>query len=693
MSVIEEVKQRVDIIELISRYVPVQKSGSSYKALCPFHDERTPSFAIFPQSGTWRCFGACGEGGDVFSFLMRRENIDFREALQILAEEVGVQLTEFNDGNSNQRSDLYEINTAAATYFQEILAHHPEAEEARRYIANRHIDSETVAQFQIGYALDSWDSLRNHLERLGFDSQSQVAAGLLKHNEERNSYYDAFRGRVIIPIRDRRGRTIGFGGRVLGDGQPKYLNISETALFHKSHVVFGLNLASDAIRQAEQVVIVEGYMDVIAAHQHGIENTVACMGTAITAEQLQQLQRLTDHFILALDADSAGQQATIRGLNQARQALTRTRKPKLMSTGRLSFEEKLNAQLSIVSLPEGRDPDDVIRQDPDEWRQLVHQAKPLVDFYFQLVSEQYDLASARGKAQAVSELAPLMAELNDEIEQQHYIQQLSRLIRVDESTISGRVQMASRTLSIPAQSERKTGRRPVGIGSKIERPASRSEVPSGTPDPFPPSEGSAFEVGRAAGFAPLGGNVQPSFTDASGQKNRVAKAQSSLTDPGDYLLSHLLQNPVLLIRLADLAAQNEVETLQCEELVDTENQEILRSLKNFITSDEQWDIGLFQDTMPPYLHGRLANLLTLSTQVPQFDEESLPEELLKLLFRLRIQQINEKNQQIRYLIQEAHSAGDADAVRKLQASHNSAIRDRSHLDALLGKQSRTRVMH
>ncbi len=324
MSAIDEVKSRINIVDLVERYTPLKRAGTIYKGLCPFHNERTPSFVVYADSGTWHCFGACGTGGDIFSFLMRKENLDFREALERLAQEAGVSLEdEEQDQDRAQKAILQDVNEAAAKYFHDVLLHHAQAAPARAYLERRKLDAETADSFGIGFALDQWSALRDYLSSRGFSIETQLAAGLLKRNEQRESVYDAFRNRVMIPIRDRQGRVIGFGGRVLDDSQPKYLNTAETALFHKSHVVFGIDRAQSAIRAADQVVIVEGYMDVIAAHQHGFENVVACMGTALTAEQLRQLQRYTNNFVLALDADAAGQAATIRALSQARQALTR----------------------------------------------------------------------------------------------------------------------------------------------------------------------------------------------------------------------------------------------------------------------------------------------------------------------------------------------------------------------------------
>lgn len=654
MDAIEEIKQRIDIVDFISRYVTLKKAGSTFKANCPFHDERTPSFVVFPHTGTWHCFGSCGTGGDIFSFLMRQEQLDFREALQLLAEEAGIDLEETSSGQSEkQRTSLYEINAATADYFREVLLNHPAAAPARAYLEERQIDAAAAEQFQLGYALDSWDSLRNHLGARDFSIQEQLAAGVLKHNEERNSTYDAFRGRLIFPIRDRQARIIGFGGRVLGEGQPKYLNTSETPIFHKSRVVYGIDLAYRAIRDAEQVVIVEGYMDVLAAHQHGFKNVVACMGTSLTAEQLQQLQRYTNNFVLALDADSAGQQATIRGLNQARQSLTRVQKPRLTATGRVQMEERLAATLSIVAMPPGRDPDDVIREDVQQWEQLVDGAQPLVDYYFRIIATQYDLQSATGKAAAATELAPLIAELNDEIEQQHYIQQLSRLIQVEEATIAARVSSAGRTLQAAQRRNEHKAPEPT-----VQRPILRPEAGG------PGAQAPGTLGGRRPSFAP----------------NPIGRE--------DHLLASLLQEPELLIWLAGVTHELEVRPLNGNDFREAANQEIFRALKQFIVSDEQWDLELFQDSLTSHLHGRLAQLLNYVAQQPQRNVFDVREHVIKSLLQIRIERLKSEIRTSRYLHEEAQNTDDASAVGLLFASHNQNLRERSHLERVLMSVSR-----
>lgn len=654
MSVSDEVRQRIDIVGLISRYTPLKKAGSTYKGLCPFHSERTPSFVVFPHSNTWHCFGGCATGGDVFTFLMKKENIEFREALEILAREAGVNLhDEPGDDSHRQRALVYTLNDLAATYFQEVLRDHPAAQPARDYLQRRGIDQATAARFRLGYALENWNALRDHLTAQGYSVEQLLVTGLVKRNEERDSTYDAFRHRVMFPIRDRQARVIGFGGRVLDDSQPKYLNSAETPVFHKSHVIYGIDLAYQAIRDARQVVIVEGYMDVIAAHQFGFANVVACMGTALTPDQLRQLQRLTSDFVLALDADSAGQQATIRGINQARQALNRVPKPVVRPGGSLRLEERLGANLFVASMPAGMDPDDVIRRDPAQWSALIEQKQPLVDFYFTVVAQQFDLASAQGKALAVTELTPLIAELDDEIERQHYLQKLSRLVQVDEATIAGRVHAAAKTghLAVRKRGEAQTG-------SSSQRQSARSGTRRNGSAPAPPMEQSAGRAGL---------------------------------EREDYLLANLLREPDLIVWFSEVCAQWDVAPPQTADWLHVENQEIFRALRQYISTDEPWDPEGFQDMLTSHLHGRLAQLMADGAQFPQCTPAELRDDILKVLVRIRIDHLKDENRRITFLIDEAQRNGDRDAAREFTATNNRTLRDLAHLDRTFADLSRVLV--
>ncbi len=672
MSVTEEIKARIDAVEFISRYVPLQRAGRSFKACCPFHQERTPSFVVFPETGTWRCFGACSIGGDVFSFLMQKENMEFREALQALAQEAGVQLPEEADkGDYSGRDLLYELNDKAAVFFRNQLHRNQGAQPARDYLQRRGINAEVASQFQLGFAPDSWDALRDHLVQAGYAPDVLHRADLVKHNVERDSYYDSFRNRLVVPIHDRQGRIIGFGGRVLDDSVPKYLNTAETPLFHKSHVVYGLDRAYRAIRQADSVVVVEGYMDVIAAHQFGFENVVACLGTALTEEQLRQLHRYTDNFILALDADTAGQQATLRGLNQARQALKRKAKPVLTATGRMHVEHRLSANLRITTLPEGRDPDDIIRQSTSSWQELVSTATPLVDYYFGIVSKQYDLDSARGKGEAVAELTPLIAELGDEEEQQHYIQRLSRLVRIEERTIEQRVKASARELRHPPQEGRHRRR--------FTRPQSDQAMPE-------------VESPTDSDFVPMDEDVDPGLT-ASNQAN----GETLSSPPPDlaaivpeaklevFLLALLIDEPDLLIWLAEKSQELEIAPLSGNDFQQIEYREIFGALRRFITSDELWDIGAFQETLSPTYHPILSQLTTQILAMPEREQGVIQNALLKLLIRLRYARLRESLSAMQFLLHDAQENENRDAILEFSSIINANRRDRHHLEHVMAR--------
>ncbi len=440
MSVVDEIKQKLDIVDLVSQTVKLRKSGRSYAGLCPFHaNTRTPAFYVFPETQTWHCFGACGMGGDIFTFVMKKENVDFGEALRTLAERAGVPLQR-DAGEASNVKRLVEINQAAAAYFNYQLKHHAEAERVRAYVAARRINSFSVETFQIGYALQSYNALLEHLKTKGFSVQDIASAGLLASNEE-GRVWDRFRGRLMFPIRNRRGEYIAFGARAMSDDQqPKYLNSPDSPIFSKSDTLYGLALAKDAIRAENLAVIVEGYTDVVIAHQAGFKNVVASLGTALTEKQLAQLTRLTKRYALALDADEAGAAATERGLNLARQALAYKNAPVPVGPGLIAFKERLDAELLILEMPQGRDPDQVILENPDAWRALVVGATPLLDYYFDAQARDLDLNTAQGKSEYAKRMLPVIAQVKDNVQRSHYAQELARRTRSDERVILEQLQ-------------------------------------------------------------------------------------------------------------------------------------------------------------------------------------------------------------------------------------------------------------
>lgn len=435
MGVAEEVRQRLDIVEVVSQHVPLQKAGRHFKARCPFHSERTPSFVVSPERQTWHCFGACGTGGDVFSFLMRMEKIEFPEALQRLAQRAGVTLAPSQqEAQAREETErLYRINEAAGRYYHDLLLNSSAAEKARGYVRGRGLSAETIGRFQLGYSLDAWRALQDHLLAEGFPREDMLAAGLEVARQDGGSY-DLFRGRLLFPIRNPQGRVTGFGGRALDDSLPKYLNTAQTPVFDKGAVLYGIDLAAAAIRSADQAVIVEGYFDVVMAHQKGHANVVASMGTALTERQVAILKRLTRNLALALDADAAGDEATLRAIVTVGQALGKVTVPVPTSSG-IRYQTTYHGEVRVVSLPPGKDPDEVLLEGGDVWGTLVSQGLSVVEYAFRAALGKVDLTQASGKQVALERLLPVVAELTDPVQQAQYLQRLARAVGVPEVTL------------------------------------------------------------------------------------------------------------------------------------------------------------------------------------------------------------------------------------------------------------------
>ena len=437
-SVIEQIKDRIDIVELIAAKVQLRKTGRSFVGFCPFHaNTRTPAFTVYPESQSFHCFG-CKASGTAFDYVMRSEGIEFREALELLAQRTGIELTPRtaqDDERDHVAERLGEINAAAARYFQHMLIKSPHGADARAYVAKRLINEWSLEHFQIGYALDDRTRLFDYLTvKQNYSADEVVAAGLAIQRDD-GSHYDRFRGRVMFPIRSAKGLIIAYGGRAMGDVQPKYLNSPQTLLFDKSSVLYGLDMAREAIRSLDAVVVVEGYVDVIALHQHGFRNVVAPLGTALTAEHVHIIKKLTKNIYLALDADTAGIKATIKGLQTLNDNLDATLVPVPTPSGVLSWSRTVEATIRIIELPDGQDPDELLAQDESQWPKLVETALPAMDFYFQVLTRDLDLDQLPDKRNALDRLGPLIIQIGNQLEQTHYVQQLAHLLDVDETIL------------------------------------------------------------------------------------------------------------------------------------------------------------------------------------------------------------------------------------------------------------------
>jgi DNA primase len=492
VDAIEEIKERIDLVSEIGTVVALRRSGKAYKGLCPFHNERTPSFYVFPETRTWRCFG-CNEGGDVFTFFSRYQNLDFRDVLTMLAEKAGVDLgagSDFAAGPTPQdaaRARLRAMNDAAAVWFHHQLLTSTAANYARSYLQSRGIANETIERFRLGYAPDG-DTLAKYLIEQGYGEDELVEAGLARRREGETRLYDYFRNRVIFTIRDTRDHVVGFGARELGGGTPKYLNSPQTILFDKSAVLYGLDLAREAIRRQDEVVIVEGYVDAVIAHQYGFRNTVACIGSAITPRHVQQIKKMTRRLVLALDPDAAGEAATLRAIEVAQESFDREmvpvplppdpattaprgkRKRNEAPAGMVRFEEQVNAEIRILQLPDGIDPDEYIRADATAWQRALDAALPLMDFYFATMTADLDLRQAADQAEAARRLLPVLATVADRVKQDAYVRRLAGMTRVPERDLALELRQ-QRRLAVAKKRRTDAEPDPDPLGDKSYDPA------------------------------------------------------------------------------------------------------------------------------------------------------------------------------------------------------------------------------
>ncbi|PJC32813.1 DNA primase [Candidatus Roizmanbacteria bacterium CG_4_9_14_0_2_um_filter_36_12] len=414
---VEEIKKRLDIIEYIGSFISLKKAGRNFKAICPFHSEKTPSFVISPERQIWHCFGACGEGGDVIKFLMKWENITFIEALRELAQKTGITLKKisFEDKVWKKRERYFNMNLFAVEFFEYLLNKTKFGEKGMAYLKNRDIKPATIKKFQLGYAPSSWDSLRLFLKKKKFEEKEVYENGLLVKSE-RGSYYDRFRGRLMFPIKDNRDYVIGFSGRSLDekDKQAKYINTPETPIYHKRETLFGINLAKETIKKEKNVYIVEGEFDVISPYQNGFINFVAVKGTALTNEQLMLLKRYTDKITLALDADIAGEESTRRGIEEA---------------------EKLDLEVRIVKLPIGKDPDEAVRTDLQAFKKAISRPIPIYDFLIKVAQKKYSEDTSFDKKKIGEEVIPFIERITNPIVRSHYVKKISSILGVSEVSI------------------------------------------------------------------------------------------------------------------------------------------------------------------------------------------------------------------------------------------------------------------
>ena len=632
MSTIDEIKSRIDVVDLISETVKLRRSGKNYLGFCPFHDnKRTPAFVVFPDSGTWRCFGECNEGGDIFKFVMKKEGWDFTETLRYLAEKAGVELqpqTEEQKDQDEQYDRYRQLLEEASVFYQHQLLQTPEGKYALNYLVQRGVTRETIETFGLGFAPASWDLTHQYFFGKGYSEADLIEAGMVTQRDG-GGVYDRFRNRLMFSIRDMGGRMSGFGARVLDpDDVPKYLNSPQTPLFDKGRLLYGLNLARKAIRAEDQVVIVEGYMDVILPYQSGFLNHVSPMGTALTEDQMRLLKRFTRRIILALDADAAGEKATLRGLEVARQALDHSEEISFNPRGLLRYEARLEADVRVTTIPEGMDPDEIVLRDPEEWRKIIEAAKPIVLHVMETLASQKDLDDPKVKREIANQVLPLIEDIPNSVERDAYRQRLARMLKVDERALVGRST-------------------PIRTSPTIRRKKNDQQAP------------------------PL-------------DTHSVAKTSEQLAISLErHCIQLLILEPEWLQVLDRTLQKHGLNRMDVTDFEQSDYQILARLIIHSLEQDQLEPGDYLQQNLPEDLSSlvtEMRNDLRFEKTTPQ----KLQEDLVRSLMKLRLVRIHDGLQQIRFLMEEMQIAGET-GLNPYQdmMMHYSLMRSR--LDMALGR--------
>ena len=683
MSVTDEIKTRIDIVNYVRRFVPsLSKAGRNYKACCPFHNEKTPSFVVNPERQTWRCFGACAEGGDLFTFAQKMSGWDFKEALRELGQEAGVQIRK-QTAEQKSRSDYLErlrglLATAAEHYHSYLFR--AEAAGVLRYVRDkRGLTDETIGAFQIGCASNRWDEMLTMLRGLGYGEDEIIEAGLAIRSDK-GRVYDRFRGRLMIPIRDERGRVAGFGGRVLDpQDHPKYINSPQTSLFDKSRLLFGLDSGKRAIRDTETVVIVEGYLDVIQAHQAGYYNVVAQMGTAMTEAQVRLVApRYARKVVIALDADEAGQNAARRSLEVARQTLAK------------DFTGKLSVDVRILQIPNGKDPDDFLRESPDEWPALVDRAQSVADFVIDMetsgLSAQAGLQERRSLA---NRILPILMVSENNLYRQENMQKLARRLKISE-----------RDLLAWAQEKWAANRSPA--------PSPQSDVPPDLPPEYWDNE---------YDFMPPDSMAEAEGPGRSARASQAARGQERAIEP--YCLGLLMKHPNLLYqvnrKLRELAGNDEgllrgpLCDLGVEDFTQSQYRVLMRYFQESMAQDDMEPLHYIESVVERGLRADFESLLIAEPeavsvlvhgafQVDLLDifkkrmdkgrpDMDVQQELVGRALQLRLERLEQERVEMQYLQEEAQSDGARDHVhhRRLNQKITLSMRAKARIDLAVSR--------
>jgi len=627
MTVVDEVKDRVDIVSLVGETVKLRKSGKNYTGFCPFHpNTRTPAFVIFPDTGTWRCFGACNEGGDIFKFVMKKEGWDFPEALRHLAERAGVDLRPRDAGEgeaeeAHQR--LRDVLEASVAFFRHHLVGTKAGAPILDYLHQRGLNDSTLEAFEIGFAPDAWEALRGFLHEKGFEDREQLEAGMLSERDG-GGFYDRFRNRIMFSIRDARGRMAGFGARIVDPADvPKFLNTPQTPLFDKGRLLYGLDKARKAIRAMDQAVIVEGYLDVVALHQAGFANAVSPMGTALTEDQLRLLKRFTRRMVLALDPDRAGDQATLRGLTLARDALDREPDPVFDARGLVRYEGRLDADIRVVTLPENKDPDEVVGDDPTVWASIVEKAQPVVTYVVDVLARSRDVDDPKVKAEIARQVLPLIEDVANPAERDAHRQALARRLKVYERALDE------------------------------WRPA-------------PPRRGRREATSAAAGAErPAGPAVE------AGAQER-------------FCLGVLLRKPEVLYRVDRELQTLELDRLSAQDFTGTERQVIFQAIRAALAQDELEPADHWREQLDQPL-GEMGEALLREGVRADLEDPRTVDEVVAGFLRLRKGNLAAARAQLQFQLQAAQDGGELQMV-DLQREVVRITREWDRLDRALARR-------
>jgi DNA primase len=609
MTAIDEIKARIDIVDIVSENVQLRRSGKNFTGFCPFHaNTRTPAFVVFPETGTWRCFGECNDGGDIFKFIMKKEGWDFPEALRELALRAGVVLTPQSPEQQVQYEEydrLQSLLEDVVTFYNHNLKNTIRGESALKYLRSRGLSDQSIEAFGLGYAPKSWEATINYLKSKGYIERELIDAGMVSQNDS-GGIYDRFRHRAMIPIRDYRGRMVAFGARVLDpEDIPKYLNSPQTDIFDKGRILFGMDKARREIRSRDQVVIVEGYMGVIAPHQHGYTNVVATMGTALTENHLRMIKRFTRNIVLAMDSDTAGMKATLRGLEVARSTLERQAEVQFDARGLMHQEARLQADIRVTTLPNGMDPDDVVLEDPKAWERLVSAAKPIVVHVMETLAENRDLEDPKTKSEIARQVMPLIADVPSSIERDAYRQRLARLLKVDE-----------RSLASPPGGSRT---RPFNF-----RRSKQTQTPTGP------------------------ASIVDKTTISSDYRRET------------HILGILLRFPELIYRIDRCLKEQGLETFSAFDFQHTDHQLIYRLIHQSLQQAESEPLHYVLNHLPEEIMSTADQVLSQTETIDPQNERVL-EDILRIVIMTRLRSVNQQLDYLRYSQEDIQSQGDLKA--------------------------------